>query len=55
VALSRPAALYLFNRDFRRARAFSRCANLDTIRRYDDSRADHAGKVGAALNAIVHR
>lgn len=48
------AALDAFGGDYRKVRAFSRHANLDTIRRYDDSRADHAGKVSAALSAIVH-
>lgn len=47
------AALDVFGGDFRKVRAFSRHANLDTVRRYDDSRADHAGKVAAALSAIV--
>jgi integrase/recombinase XerC len=47
------AALDAFNGDYRKARAFSRHANLDTVRRYDDNRADHAGQVAAALDSIL--
>jgi integrase/recombinase XerC len=47
------AALDVFGGDFRKVRAFSRHANLDAVRRYDDSRADHAAKVAAALSAIM--
>jgi hypothetical protein len=48
----RYVALDVFGGDFRMVRACSRHADLDTIRRYDDSRADHAGKVAAALSAV---
>lgn len=47
------AALDAFNGDYRKTRAFSRHASLDTVHRYDDNRADHAGQVAQALNAIV--
>jgi integrase/recombinase XerC len=36
-----------------RSAPFFRHAYLDTVRSYDDFRADHAGKVAAALSAIV--
>jgi len=39
------SALDAFNRDYRKARAFSRHASLDTVRRYGDNWADHAGQV----------
>jgi integrase/recombinase XerC len=47
------AALDAFNGDYRKTRAFSRHASLDTVRRYDDNRADHAGQVAAALDSIL--
>ena len=47
------AALDAFNGDYRKTRAFSRHASLDTVRRYDDNRADHAGQVAQALDAIL--
>ena len=47
------AALDAFNGDYRKTRAFSRHASLDTVRRYDDNRADHAGQVAHALDAIL--
>ena len=47
------SALDAFNGDYRKARAFSRHASLDTVRRYDDNRADHAGQVAAALDSIL--
>jgi hypothetical protein len=47
------AALDAFNGDYRKTRAFSRHASLDTVRRYDDNRADHAGQVAYALDAIL--
>ena len=47
------AALDAFNGDYRQTRAFSRHASLDTVRRYDDNRADHAGQVAQALDAIL--
>jgi integrase/recombinase XerC len=46
------AAFDVFGGDFRKVRAFPRCANLDTVSRYDDSRAEHTGKVAAALSAF---
>ena len=42
-----------FNGDYRKTRAFSRHTSLDTVRRYDDNRADHAGQVAHALDAIL--
>lgn len=39
------AALDAFTGDYRKARAFSRHASLETVRRYDDNRADQAGQV----------
>lgn len=45
-------ALDTFNGDFRKTRFFSRHASLDTVRLYDDNRADHAGQVAQALDAI---
>lgn len=47
------SALDAFNGDYRKARAFSRHASLDTVRRYDDNRADHAGQVAATLDSIL--
>ncbi|MGO9459330.1 MAG: tyrosine-type recombinase/integrase [Rhodomicrobium sp.] len=47
------AALDAFNGDYRKTRAFSRHASLDTVRRYDDNRADHAGQVAQALDSIL--
>jgi integrase/recombinase XerC len=47
------AALDAFNGDYRKTRAFSRHVSLDTVRRYDDNRADHAGQVAHALDAIL--
>ena len=47
------AALDAFSGDYRKTRAFSRHASLDTVRRYDDKRADHAGQVAQALDAIL--
>ncbi len=47
------SALDAFNGDYRKTRAFSRHASLDTVRRYDDNRADHAGQVAHALDAIL--
>jgi len=47
------AALDAFNGDYRLARSFSRHASLDTVRRYDDNRADHAGRVAQALDSIL--
>jgi len=47
------AALDAFGGDFRLVRGFSRHATLDTVRRYDDNRADHHGRVAAALGAII--
>ena len=47
------AALDAFNGNYRKTRAFSRHASLDTVRRYDDNRADHAGQVAHALDAIL--
>ncbi len=47
------SALDAFNGDYRKTRAFSRHAPLDTVRRYDDNRADHAGQVAAALDSIL--
>ena len=47
------AALDAFNGDYRKTRAFSRHASLDTVRRYDDNRADYAGQVAHALDAIL--
>src|SRR5208337_2257675 len=47
------AALDAFNGDYRKTRAFSRHTSLDTVRRYDDNRADHAGQVAHALDAIL--
>jgi integrase/recombinase XerC len=46
-------ALDVFSGDYRKARAFSRHSSLDIVRRYDDNRADHGGRVAAALSAIV--
>ena len=45
--------LNAFNGDFRKAKAFSRHASLDTVRRYDNSRLDHAGHAAAAIDAIL--
>jgi len=47
------AALDQFNGDFRKARAFSRHANLSTVALYDDNRADHAGAVSQVLDALM--
>ena len=47
------SALDAFNGDYRKARAFSRHASLDTVRRYDDNRQDHAGQVAATLDSIL--
>jgi integrase/recombinase XerC len=47
------SALDAFNGDYRKARAFSRHSSLDTVRRYDDNRADHAGQVASALDSIL--
>lgn len=47
------AALDAFNGDFRKVRSFSRHSSLDTVRLYDDSRADHGGQVSKALTAIL--
>jgi integrase/recombinase XerC len=47
------SALDAFNGDYRKAQAFSRHASLDTVRRYDDNRQDHAGQVAAALDSIL--
>jgi integrase/recombinase XerC len=47
------AALDAFNGDYRKTRAFSRHASLDTVRKYDDNRADHAGQVATALDSIL--
>lgn len=46
-------ALNAFGGDFRKVRSFSRHASLETVRKYDDSRADHAGQVSKALAAIL--
>ena len=46
-------ALDVFSGDYRKARAFSRHASLDTVRRYDDNRADHGGQVAHAIDALV--
>lgn len=47
------SALDAFHGDYRKTRAFSRHASLDTVRRYDDNRADHAGQVAQALDSIL--
>jgi integrase/recombinase XerC len=47
------AALDAFQGDYRRARAFSRHASLETVRRYDDARADHAGQVAAIVDGLA--
>jgi integrase/recombinase XerC len=47
------AALDAFNGDFRKVRSFSRHASLDTVRKYDDSRADHGGAVAKVLTGLV--
>jgi integrase/recombinase XerC len=47
-------ALNVFNGDFRKVRAFSRHASLDTVRRYDDSRADNAGAVAKGLALVLN-
>ena len=47
------AALDHFNGDFRKARAFSRHANLSTVALYDDNRADHAGAVAQVLDGLM--
>jgi integrase/recombinase XerC len=47
------AALDAFAGDYRRARAFSRHASLETVRRYDDNRADHAGQVAAVVDGLA--
>ena len=46
-------ALDVFSGDYRKARAFSRHASLDTVRLYDDNRADHAGQVAQAIDALI--
>ncbi len=45
------AALDAFGGDYRKARAFSGHASLETVRRYGDNRADHAGQVVDGLAA----
>ncbi len=47
------AALDAFGGDYRKARAFSRHASLETVRRYDDNRADHAGQVAAVVDGLA--
>lgn len=47
------AALDALGGDYRKVRAFSRHASLDTVRRYDDNRADHAGQVAAIVDALA--
>lgn len=47
------AALDAFAGDYRRARAFSRHASLETVRRYDDNRADFAGQVAAVVDGLA--
>ena len=47
------AALDAFGGDYRKARAFSRHASLETVRRYDDNRADHAGQVAAVIDGLA--
>ena len=47
------SALDAFNGDYRKARAFSRHASLDTVRRYDDNWADHPGQVAVTLDSIL--
>jgi integrase/recombinase XerC len=47
------AALDAFQGDYRRARAFSRHSSLETVRRYDDARADHAGQVAAVVDGLA--
>jgi integrase/recombinase XerC len=47
------AALDAFQGDYRKARSFSRHASLETVRRYDDNRADHAGQVAAVVDGLA--
>jgi integrase/recombinase XerC len=47
------AALDAFNGDVRKARSFSRHANLATVALYDDARHDHAGAVAQVLNGLT--
>jgi integrase/recombinase XerC len=47
------AALDAFGGDYRRARAFSRHASLETVRKYDDNRADFAGQVAAVIDGLA--
>lgn len=47
------AALDAFAGDYRKARAFSRHASLETVRRYDDNRADQAGQVAAVVDGLA--
>jgi integrase/recombinase XerC len=47
------AELDSFGGDYRKARAFSRHASLETVRRYDDNRADHAGQVAAVVDGLA--
>jgi integrase/recombinase XerC len=47
------AALDAFAGDYRKARAFSRHASLETVRRYDDNRSDHAGQVAAVVHGLA--
>jgi integrase/recombinase XerC len=47
------AALDAFNGDVRKARSFSRHANLATVALYDDARHDHAGAVAQVLDGLM--
>ena len=47
------AAIDAFGGDYRKARAFSRHASLETVRKYDDNRADHAGQVAAVIDGLA--
>lgn len=47
------AALDAFNGDVRKARRFSRHANIATVALYDDSREDHAGAVAQVLDGLM--
>jgi integrase/recombinase XerC len=47
------AALDAFNGDVRKARLFSRHANLATVALYDDARHDHAGAVAQVLDGLM--
>ena len=46
-------ALDVFSGDYRKARAFSRHASLDTVRLYDDNKSRSWGQVAQAIDALI--